>query len=148
MLLCIFAAAASVDMLAAVIPKDKSVPWWGAPQSSSSGPSVLTDERVHLASCDLLLSVKSSQLTATYTITTATTSSLAKKLDAADTATENSQVSGLIGYIVIADFKRGFTGQNHSWRHLDFGPPKLNVAAGKPRSKLPHTQFSYSSAHS
>ena len=136
MLLCIFAAAASVDMLAAVIPTDKSVPWWGAPQSSSSGPSVLTDERVHLASCDLLLSVKSSQLTATYTITTASTSSLAKKLDAADTATENSQVSGLIGYIVIAEFKRGFTGQNHSWRHLDFGPPKLNVAGRKTEIKI------------
>jgi hypothetical protein len=128
-LLCIFGVAASVDVLAAAITANKSVtPWWGAPQSANSGPGALTGEHVQLTSCNLLLSVKSSQLTAAYTMTTASTSSLAKKLDAVDDiATEKSQVSGLIGYIVIAEFNRGFTGRNHTWKYLAFGQPRLDV---------------------
>ncbi|MGP0026465.1 MAG: hypothetical protein ACLPKE_24385 [Streptosporangiaceae bacterium] len=138
MLVAMFGIAASIDVLSAVIsPNEHVVPWWGATQSPDSGSDALADQNFKLTSCDLLLSIKNSQLTAAYTLTAAATSGLAKSLNSShDAATQSKQVDGLIGYIVIAEFDRGFGGHDHTWKPLIFGQPQLNVTSKEDQIKV------------
>lgn len=137
-LVSMFGIAASIDVLSAAIsPSEHVVPWWGAAQSPDSGSNVLADRHFKLTSCDLLLSIKNSQLTAAYTLTAATTSGLAKSLNSShDAATQNNQFAGLIGYIVIAEFDRGFSGHDHTWKPLIFGQPQVNVTSKEDQIKV------------
>lgn len=133
-----FGIAASIDVLSAAIsPNEHVVPWWGATQSSDSGRNVLADQHTKLTSCDLLLSIKNSQLTAAYTLTATAASGLAKSLNSShDAATQNDQFAGLIGYIVIAEFDRGFSGRDHTWKPLVFGQPQLSVTSKEDQIKV------------
>jgi len=135
-LLCMLGVAAGVDVLSAsIVPNEAVVPWWGAPESSNSSPTVLADEQFPPASCNLLLSVKNSQLTATYTLTAA--GRLAKSLNAAhDAGVADSQVLGLIDNIDIAEFDRGFTGRDHTWKQLVFSQPQLSITSKNDEIKV------------